>query len=368
MSRSIQEGLIKIERQLYRYIAEEDKGRISSQERRIYLSRDEYDIFEHSKVSVACGKNCKAALIDYRSRKFFVVFNDSIDEVNENFDFVDDKKIVNGIGISLIYEQSLELKDELSSISLINSFFGLETDTGSKIDILPEVVIDFYQLYCVFEIKGDEETEFIYKEDILRNGLCLKVKNQNRFLNEEIKNSIENLLTLRSSRGILSAIENICDLNSYRHIFLELYRCLEYLYIVVKILDWNEKYGISEDKIVELIFKEELRFIERKSIKNVIEKLNDAVLDKHLANGFGQMEREMDRGKKCEKISEYIYQTRCDIAHFKYMQKDLLNEQEFIEKAVFLVGVLYDIFESLDDSIRGLGEKTDIWNNIYQSS
>ncbi|WP_346354022.1 hypothetical protein [Azotosporobacter soli] len=367
MSRNVNNIQNVIQEKLKEGVDEENKKRISPAKKRIHLSQKEYTIIENAKLHKKQIDGLGyAAYVEFENEKYFCLIAKKIEEGALDFEVIDDDELNTGIGILLAGENCIEIRDEITSLDIIEECLGLECENEETcVDIKAKLIIEsFFEYYQVYIIP-EEYKEFQYEEDLIRNFFYATIKRNILCANEITSENLKKILLLKSSRSILPTLLNMCGLKRRSHLFLEIYRCLEYLYIIIKILEWKSKHDIALLSLVDLVLKEKLRFPERVSIKelvfnyahqDIIDKYYNYIMDKD-----SDVKPEIEKNKKAEKVADYIYSQRCSIAHFQYKQEKTICDERLIEQFSLITELVYAVFENLDVNIVELCELTKVW-------
>lgn len=371
MSRTVQEITKKIIDFLEDKIDGEDKKRISKNSKFIYVTKKEYDVIANSKIVSSKLNDLEYAIyVCFEEKSYFAIVSEKYQEELDKCDECDecDEQIKNGIGALLINEGFLNIKNEVTSLEIIDDFLGIEEENiedSVKINLV-ELLNQFFGLYKVFEMPEDS-IEINYKEDIDRYFFYLTIGTLEKFLDFKIIENIRNILLLDSSRSLRPAIMNIYGTTRYSSIYLELYRCIEYLYVVNKIFEWKPKYNFEDEKIVELVINENLRFPERTSIISIISKYaEETIVDEY----YKAIKETLDvaesipKMKKAEEVAELIYQNRCRIAHFKYKQENNIEENYIKVQLLYLSEIVLSVFRNIDKELSSLCLNTSVWEVI----
>ena len=244
----------------------------------------------------------------------------------------------------------ITVNEDQTGYAIFDRFFGFEENRRYKCEVLFEVI----QNYVVFEF-DDQDIDIRYMEDLERLSYMLYFE-------------IYHILELNSSKCIVSILGNIAKTDDSSNIFLQLYRCLEYLFIICKALEFSEKHELKDSlsKIILVLDKEKIRFAESGCLYLIISKYGASeiinkyckYIDKNVRYGDTTSEN------KEQTVCNYIYNTRCKIAHYKYGQEEILDSDTLQESIIILSKLVKSVFEKLDDVLMEINTEIGIFREI----
>ena len=165
-----------------------------------------------------------------------------------------------------------------------------------------------------------------------------------------------------SSRSIVESVIVALKSKVLTHSYLEIYQCLEYLFIVRRAVLQADKYSFDLKTLVDYIIQENIRVPERQDITDII---RDNISDEELSAFLDIKEDGMiERKTKIDKVAEIIYRVRCNIAHLKYGQEtiaEMADMQKMIEKVSKIVLLVYS---KRDGEITNLCMSTGAWRKL----
>lgn len=361
MSRTVREQEQKVFNILQSYVPQEMTIRITNVKRNLFFTRLTYDVIE--KADFYCSNailGYRIALIRYKSNNYIYLSESLFERGVLNFEYeVDDKELLYGIGVLLFNEGILKPKPQFEGFPIYDIFFGHKEDKQYKCSDIFEIVDN----YLVFEIT-DEDFLIKYYEDLDRILYMLSFKS--KLEESELSSNMFELLKLESSRCILAMVENILQTQNEDLIFLQLYRCIEYLYIIHKALDYSKKYELQLENVLKMINVEKIRFSENSNMQAIItEYCSDEIINEYYTYMMKNlMLQECDKENLKDKVANYIYETRCKIAHYKYGQEKVKDKQTLGESIIILSKVVKNIYDQLDDKLVEINEKLEVWNKI----
>lgn len=361
MSRTVRDQEKKVFDTLQNYIPQETVGRINNVKRSLFFSQLTYAVIERANLYYSNTIfEYRIALIRYENNNYICIHEDLFKRGVLSFEYeVDNKELLYGIGVLLFNEGILKPKSQFKGFPIYDIFFGHIEDKEYKCGDIFEVVEDF----LVFEIT---EEDFIvkYSEDLDRilYMLCFS----SLLKESELSFNMFELLELESSRCILSMIENILQTQNEDLIFLQLYRCIEYLFIIHKALAYSDKYELQLENVLKMLNTEKIRFPENSNIQAIVsEYCSDVIVNEYYTYIMRSlMLQESDKVTLKDKVANYIYETRCKIAHFKYGQEKIKDKETLGESNIILSKVVKNIYQQLDDKLVEINEKMEVWHKI----
>lgn len=277
--------------------------------------------------------------------------------------YVSDLEVLHGIGILMFIDRMITISDDVNGYIIFDRFFGFDEEKRYSC----EDFFDIIQNYVVFEF-DDQDIEIRYMEDLDRLSYMMYFNNDDNSETIELSSNIYHILETNSSKCIVSILGNIAQTKSVSDIFLQLYRCLEYLFIICKALEYSEKYRLQDNvsKIVRVLDAEKIRFSESGCLHQVIDTyaMSEIVdeyykyIDKNVRTDGIISE------KKVQTVCDYIYGTRCKIAHYKYGQEDIVDENTLQISNIILCKLVRNIFEKMDDILMQINMELDVFHEI----
>ena len=358
--REIENNIIKI---LSHRISSENKNRITSSKKKIFFNPEVYSVIEKSKIYVSDKYLFSPiGMIIFDDKKYLFVpdkIND--DEVLKKFKFIYDQDLLYGFAMIMICEKVIVIKDTVTDYEIIDSVLGWENDQ----QFFCKDVLCFFEKFYVYEFDYND-FDLSYYEDFSRlecSLFCCKyIESYNQ---KEYLSALFDVLSLKSSRSIINMVFNIFHTTSEKLIFLQLYQMLEYLFVVQRANDISERYDIPLEKIIKLIDDEGIRMPENISVKKLVEACSDkTIIDNYMDyittnNVFVQKEN-----NNFEKIADYIYKTRCRIAHYKLMHEDVEDDELLIKSNHCLLKLILHLYGKYDETINYINSNFFVWRKI----
>lgn len=246
---------------------------------------------------------------------------------------------------------NLQVKETVTSEEVYNTVFTED----NKADKIPwELIKLFFPEVNIYKL---DEKDIVLASPV--DEYCLKlltlkyicaVFRENLFtpvrLSEDAVTMYE---TLSGNVDRLIPIENLVQsILAYRwnFVFLDLYRCIERLYVIGWILDYSETFN-------SLLDKED---VHKKLIERFIGHHEDEIINYLFTKLDGSLLSELDtlRGEKNQ--ADYIYDLRNSIVH--YQTSDVTHtDAEWNTISIFLLKAIDKLYTDLRDDIRTLGNK-----------
>ena len=255
----------------------------------------------------------------------------------------------------------ITVNEEQTGYAIFDRFFGFEEDRRYECEVLFEVI----QNYVVFEF-DDQDIDIRYMEDLERLSYMLYFENFSEKI--ELYSDIYHILELNSSKCIVSILGNIAKTNGSSNIFLQLYRCLEYLFIICKALEFLKKHELQDElsKIVLVLDEEKIRFAENGCLHLIIDKY---VTSEIINEYYNYVDKNVRHGEttsenKVQTVCDYIYSTRCKIAHYKYGQEEIFDSGTLQESIIILCKLVKSVFEKLDDVLMEINTELGVFSEI----
>lgn len=363
MSRSVHKEEEKLLHILEQYVPEERVAQITSAKRKIFLSEITYSVIEkaHLFISDRISGFC-VVLLEY-DRKIYLCMEEELftEGALQVEDEMKDDEVLFGMGILLANNDVIHIKTTISGYQIYDEFFAFDEEMEYEC----REVLAIFDSYLVYEIAEDD---FIlkYKEDINRLLCALLIKSCFFKYGNVFVDIAFDIFILESSRCIIPMFDTILQTQKNDIVFLQLYRCLEYLYIIQRAWDISKKYNMEIKDTLDMLNNENIRYPEASSIKDLISLYcSKDIIDEYC----DYLERNTtisinNDENKMKKVAEYIYTTRCKIAHYKYGQVKLYDEETLYESNVILCKMVKEVYQEIDEEIVKLNEKLRSWEEL----
>lgn len=362
MSRNIKEQQKKKFNILHDLVPEDMKGKISNKKREVEFSEKTYDIV--ASADYICSKSFPEnalGLVKYDSHTYICAKEFKESFVYDQTKYISEQEILDGIGVLMFIDGMITVNEEQTGYAIFDRFFGFEEDRRYECEVLFEVI----QNYVVFEF-DDQDIDIRYMEDLERLSYMLYFENFSEKI--ELYSDIYHILELNSSKCIVSILGNIAKTNGSSNIFLQLYRCLEYLFIICKALEFLKKHELQDElsKIVLVLDEEKIRFAENGCLHLIIDKY---VTSEIINEYYNYVDKNVRHGEttsenKVQTVCDYIYSTRCKIAHYKYGQEEIFDSGTLQESIIILCKLVKSVFEKLDDVLMEINTELGVFSEI----
>ena len=361
---NIIEGIFK---KLINEVEEDDKDRIVSTKRYIIIDKslvkDAFDVVAKASTRVIKTNDLvNIFTVSYQEERY-VVLPEKYSQILEVIDLneVDNDSIQQGIGILAMSSDCVSIKDGISSLEIINQCLELlpENEDG-HVDFTYNQIIDLFESFIVAKIENSN-FKVNYMEDFLRMyGIMLTIF-PNNLLTDNTYEKLRELLFLESSRSIASSIINVMQSGMNEHKFLQLYQCIEYLFIIYNAIEISSKYSIDNSTAVEMIINEGFRVTE---ISNVVSIIGKCASESSIINFYDVIIQGEECDNKSERVSSYIYKIRCNVAHLRYKQEKLLESLYWKDLLEYATNMVLSIYQKMDNKISKLCTETYSWTSI----
>lgn len=337
------------------------------------IDKDVFNFITKSQVKqISVANICIVLEIIFKEERYIVF---PIDYIGENtlkefdLEIIELDYVIQGSKILAINKDCVSIKREIESIQLINKCMGIEPDKHDNIvHFTYDEIESLFDNIIVGKVSNDDN-QIQYEEDIYRLLAFENLKVENLLITETTKQELKQLLAMKSSRSIANSIINVTLNKRNVYLYLELYQCLEYLFIVNKALKISSDYKLNEETAVKIVICENIKMGEIVSLHNLLQENCDKEVLKNFYNyirNYNLTLSEADgEGQFIQKVSDFIYKLRCNIAHFKYKQDEDICKVDFIWLIENMSKIILNIYETMDDNIVNLCETTEIWKILY---
>lgn len=363
MSRNVNNTMNKIIDRLKSFITNENRYRISTSKRHIEGAGKEQITVDFVKNAKLLTENFSTSIcVIHYDDKNYIVTETSRGTIFEKLDFniinsEDNSEIFQGAGMLAIAFDYLSFRKDITEQIILDeclSFNDKEDEIFSFCDIA-----NFFEEYMVYEISEDI-FELKYEEDFQRL-LALSLLDNSPFFEADAQYALQNLLLLKGSRSVAATIVNSLLSNQWEYAYLQIYQCLEYLFIVSNALDLSKTYKLNLYNTIDILSDNILKKNEKDSLIGVLTNANN--LQKQCFWNKLCSESITDEGELNEKIAKMIYEFRCNVAHLRFKQNTLNcpNKQLFMDGFTLLT---YNIFENMDCLINDICLKKSSWKPL----
>lgn len=330
-----------------RYITKHSKSEINSKI---------MDILKNAKYKVIYMTRSIKCMIVFYEDNYYLVYPFDLDCFNfGTLTFTEELRISNGI---LAMSEDLFIPYDNISFNIYNNILGSTLNSFNFEDL-----ICFFKPYSIVELN-----ELIFKEDIYRiTGLILS-NNQMytaNILSEITYNNLFLLMNLESSRCISNCIVRCFDSSLFDHCFLEIYRCVEFLFYLQTAIDISVKYNNANlYLLIDLVYDREIIHTERDSLYAIIKNINDSYCIDEFYNYLISNNYVNSSVNKHHTISEHIYDLRCKTAHLRYRHEYITTNYNWNKTIEYFSALIYKIYLSLNDVILNICNNNSDWDSI----
>ena len=369
MSRKVIGTMDEIFHILESSLSADDRKRVGNHRRHIKAAGDEKEVVEivkHAKI-ISTQDKYNTCCISYKDEMFMVfparsqawIQKVAIGEFMEKETAIDlQQEYFQGMGMLAIAKGALKIRRTLSSIDLLDKCLGLPEEEN-RFDFMD--ICELFEDYVVLKI---DKTMFpvAYEEDVLRFIALLHLA-INR--SEENVSNLINLVLLQSARSISWNVLHYSDANQWEYQFLQIYQCLEYLFIIVVAIDLEDKYEIDEDKAIRIAVDNIFKRSEKENLIMTMHRCSYTYVDEYfsLLKTYPQFNGKND-AVKSDYVADHIYQIRCSIAHLRFKQDDILKSIDHKKEISILIQITHNIFSSLDDKICKYNQAMNAWQPL----
>jgi len=320
------------------------------------------DILQFSKYKIYNMTKMIKCMVFFYENNYYMLYPYDLQLTND-WKYASEEYFVEGFGLIAI-SNSFLIPHKNKSYEIYNNIFG---SSMSKFDYCD--IVCFYQDYTI--VKSDIAlNELVYTDDIYRiTGLFISknIKYTNTILSKKTYDNIFLLLNLKSSRCISSCIIRCLDSSLLDHCFLELYRCLEFLFYLQISFNIKEKYDDTDlNSIINLVANREIIKREQDTLEAVIKNIDSSCSIENFIE-FMEKHNYIDSSQttnKCNAIATHIYDLRCRTAHLSYLHKYIPTDYNWELLIENLSNLIYNIYNKLDSQIINICDENRIWNEI----
>lgn len=349
MSRNVINTMNKIFDVMIKSVNEEDIYRISKIKRHITADCDEVpviDFVKYSKIKVTAYNQMMLILFEYRQEKYLLTSNKYEADIQRiGFDIENELALIQGAGMIVISEDCLKIRNGISSLDIINDCLGIEEDGKTGINFQFSDILKFFEEYCLIKI-DENRFELQYEEDFNRL-YGLMINNESNLILSSAVEKLKLTLLLLSSRSVATSVINCLESRSIEYAFLQLYQCLEYLYIINNSISISTSHKITQEIAIDIVLQYKLKSTEEENLYKV---LKDNTPEEALELFFNGIVIDPN-GDKYKTVAAYIYKIRCNIAHLRYNQENILSIVQWEKLIDSICEIIYSTYQRMDKQI-----------------
>lgn len=361
MSRTVSLTMNQIFETLKKHVAENDVGRIKKVTRRIKADVDEpkvIDFVAHCKISHICYRRFVLMGFLYRDTTYILV-----PQISSNFledlglSLMSESAIIQGAGMLAIANDFLPLSKGVQSLNIIENCLG--NDSSDIIEFLFSQISELFVQYSIFKI-DENRFPLQYKEDYDRL-YALSIPSDD-YISVSVKDCLNKLLLLQGSRSIAASIYNSIESPQLEYSYLQLYQCMEYLFVVKSGLSLATQFSISTENAIDIASSGKLKSTELDNLITVLKCTPEYVIDVFY-NSIRTNSLD-DNTDKINAVASYIYKIRCSVAHLRFNQPQLLATVHWDTLIENLALIIQTTYQKLDTEIIEICSLKESWEKI----
>jgi len=324
---------------------------------RIHVSEDDYKLIEDNKIKQRSSFQpsflSKFALFACDSAFYLVQSGmpELISKIGQEMGYLGlDNEDNEALLYLFLSQANIQPSESVSAGEIYNMVFTNQDKEG---EVYREVVEKFFPQVNIYKIESakipvDHVDDYFLKQLTLKYICALF--HEKPFTPVKLSSDTISLFDkLSDDAGHLVPIDNLVQsILAYRwnFVFLDLYRCIERLYVIGWVLDYSNCFGSSLDKaaVHEKLLERYVQHHEDEIIKYLFSLLDASLLT----------ELDSIRGKT--EYSDFIYSLRNSIVH--YQTNDVsFSDTEWDVIVKFLLKAIDDLYNKLEVEIKTLGDK-----------
>jgi len=368
MSRNVKKTIGNIFTILKSYIPDGDTHRIADCKKRT-LQKDSnaeqgFAFVEKSKIMPFSYGTAMLMLFIYGGQKYILMKSEYISSIRcRDLRYVTDIPLLQAAGIIAMSENMLNLRVGITPLTIIDKCLGIESDNQ-------EMTVEFHfddiaNLFCPYDliIIDDANFQLEFFEDLARLYAYIAIDNNVPHIDNRAAILSEMLLT-NGSRSIAIPLINFMESNSLEFSFLQLYRCLEYLYIINDSIRISEKHNIDCSTAALIISENALRTWESDRLYNLLN-CGVVALTNSVEHAYDDViALDNPNVNKVKSVSETIYDIRCRIAHLRYNHNTINPELELRQWIGYMIEHICLLFINFDESINRICVDNNAWKAL----
>ncbi|MBC2726030.1 hypothetical protein [Desulfosporosinus sp.] len=350
---------------LKKFVDEDDMYRIAQTTRHITADGDEapvIDFVKNSRIKIIIYNQLTIIAFDYRTQKYILVQDKYMFAIQSiGLDFELDSAIIQGAVMIAISEDCLDLNSGITSLDIINNCLGLEDENGGEnISFQFSQISQLFEPYCL--IRVDEDRFQLQFEEDFNRFYGYIITNESNQIPSNAVTRLNSTLLLLSSRSIAASIINCMESRLIEYSFLQLYQCLEYLYIINNSISISLSHGISQETAIDIVTSYKLKTAEEENLYQVLKANTPEVAVQPL---YDEISSTCDENAdKHRVVAAYIYKIRCNIAHLRYNQDNILSTIEWKKLIDSLSEIIYSTYQKMDNNIKSICLNKETWEKF----
>ena len=302
------------------------------------------------------------AMFEYENEGYILLPEQYVEPIEDlGLNIETDLAIVYGAGMLAIGNGKLPLRAGVDSLGIIERCLGIEPQDGDDSVVLEfRDIRDVFAPYIVIHI-DNSRFELLYEEDLFR--LLAYISADCGFpIEDSVNQIIKKIALLKGSRSITPSLVNFYESSLIEYSFLQLYQCVEYLFRLNNSFLISDSYNVDVNAVVDIIQTYELKGSE---LDNLYRVLKNNASKGSIETFFDLISTSEDENvDKTNVVANYIYKLRCNIAHLRYGQDDSLVGVEWEKCIEALLGIIFSIYNKLDERITSVCLNKNSWKQI----
>ena len=365
MNRNILDTMNSIFETLKTFVSDDDAYRIVNIDRHIRPQGDKAPVCDFVKRAKIKSFRCSMepiCLFEYNEQKYLLVPDEHSLLLSEiGFEIESDIAITQGAGMLAIANKQLPLREDTSSLLIIEHCLGIESDFPGETSVVFDfsTIANLFIPYCIVTL-DDSRFPLVFEEDLNRL-VCYLLVEQTPSLEASAKSRIKSLLLMLSSRTISASILNGIQSPLVEYTFLQFYQCIEYLFKLNNCFSISENHDLPLTKSIDIVLAYELKMSESENLYKVLRNnASETSIDAVISILPQSAEENSD---KFRRASNYIYKLRCSIAHLRYDQDDTSNVN-WMKCTEALIEVIFSVYQKCDSNIIQVCTSKTSWKPI----
>lgn len=361
MNRNINATMEQIFKQLQIRVEDDDQTRIANVKRHINPDGDCKETIEFVKRSEMTAKRFglfSIFVITYKEQRYILV-PEICDKslIRLGLKPVQDLPICQGSGMLVFASQQWPVSDRIKSLDLINDCLGIEEE---NIVFQFDEIRKFFLPYVVYEL-DDSRFCIRYDQDISRLA-CYILADMETSITENTREYAQELSLLMGSRSIAVSMINSFKSQLLEYSFLQWYQCIEYLFRINSGIAISDEHKINITTAIDIVTENELRITEEENLYRVI---SNYASQQSIDFFISTMKiHKGDNSDKVRVVSRYIYKLRCNIAHLRYNQEEIIIDVPWEKRIECLAMIVLSIYQKCNEKIVHIGTEKFVWTSI----
>lgn len=293
----------------------------------------------------------KTFLFEYKGESFFTIIGwDNLVDIDENI--LIQEQLNSGSFTAIVSEFDLNIKDGSNEESILEYIFyptedGIVNYEGHDYNLF----IDLFNPINIYRIPDgsifkDQEIERITGFIITKNSPKLLLTFSKDTLAFYEKIFLEISSTLPFNNLLLSLVSF-----HWKYSFLDIYRCIEYLFPIIMVSDLIDKLNIEKNIIEFLnILESEIGWKVKEDVS--IKKLFEENIDEEIVSNLKKIKLEVQGNDEGE-MSNFFYGIRNSIVHFRLKGKSFATSNDTWDNLIKTsLEILYKLYFTYEEQLN----------------